>query len=107
LRADWVRRGAGLALLAVCALSAGCGAGASAPPASGAALFTQACGACHSLVGRQSPGLQGGDLLRYRFGREAMLQFAREMPVRRPLDARELTAVVEYVVAAEARGQAR
>jgi hypothetical protein len=36
-----------------------------------------------------------------------MLEFAREMPVRRPLDARQLAAVVDYVVAAEARGSGR
>ena len=82
------------------------GAGA-ARPASGPALFAQACGACHSLVGRQTPALQGGDLLGYRFGREAMREFAGEMPVRRALDARQLTAVVDYVVSAEARASAR
>jgi mono/diheme cytochrome c family protein len=98
---------AALGLLAVSGVLAGCGGAAGKGPASGAALFAQACGACHSLVGRQTPAKQGGDLLGYRFGREAMREFAREMPVRRALDARQLTAVVDYVVRAEARGRAR
>ncbi|MEA2198103.1 MAG: hypothetical protein QOJ25_2154 [Solirubrobacteraceae bacterium] len=98
---------AALHLLAAGGLLAGCGGSVAARQAKGAALFTEACGACHSLVGRQSPALQGGDLLGYRFGREAMREFAREMPVRRALDARELTAVVDYVVASEARGRPR
>ena len=81
--------------------------GAALRPASGAALFTERCGACHSLVGRESPRRQGGDLLRFRFSRETMLEFAREMPVRRPLDARELSAVVDYVVGVERTGRPR
>jgi hypothetical protein len=36
-----------------------------------------------------------------------MREFAREMPVRRALDARRLTAVVDYVVREEARGRVR
>ncbi|HWF25604.1 MAG TPA: cytochrome c [Solirubrobacteraceae bacterium] len=100
-------RRAALGVLAVSGVLAGCGGAGAMRPASGAALFAEACGACHSLVGRQTPTLQGGDLLDYRFGREAMREFAREMPVRRALDARQLTAVVEYVVRAEARGGAQ
>lgn len=96
---------AGLALLAICALLAGCGGTGNAQrPRTGATLFAEACGACHSLVGRNSPRLQGGDLLGYRFSREAMFEFAREMPVRRPLDAQELQSVVDYVLAVERRG---
>lgn len=94
----------GLPLLMACGVLAGCGGGSGTRPRTGAELFTDECGACHSLVGRQSPRLQGGDLLGYRFGREAMLEFAREMPVRRPLSARELRAVVSYVIEAERRG---
>jgi mono/diheme cytochrome c family protein len=101
------RRRAALGVLAVSGVLAGCGGAGGRSPTSGRALFAQACGACHSLVGRQTPALQGGDLLGYRFGRSAMREFAREMPVRRALDARQLTAVVDYVVRAEARGSAR
>jgi mono/diheme cytochrome c family protein len=92
----------GLAVLVVGGALAGCGS--SSRPKTGAALFSEECSACHSLVGRQSPRLQGGDLLGYRFSREAMLEFAREMPVRRALDAAELRAVVNYVIDAERRG---
>ena len=38
---------------------------------------------CHSLTGRQSPRRQGGDLLALRMTRVEMLEFVREMPVRR------------------------
>jgi len=82
---------------------AGCGGASRARPATPAALFAQACGSCHSLVGRESPRRQGGDLLDYRFSRVVMLEFAREMPVRHPLGAAQLGALVNYVVAAERR----
>lgn len=95
------------ALLATCAALTGCGGAGGARPRTGAELFAQACGACHSLTGTESPGRQGGDLLRYRFSRAVMLEFAREMPVRRPLDARELSAVTDYVTAVERQGRAR
>lgn len=90
-------------LVASCAVLAGCGSGGAGPPPRASVLFAEACGACHSLSGRNSPLLQGGDLLAYRFGREVMLEFAREMPVHRPLDARELSAVVDYVIGVERR----
>jgi mono/diheme cytochrome c family protein len=80
---------------------AGCGAtGATLRPA-GQTLFTEACGACHSLTGRESPRRQGGDLLRARLSPAVMLQFAREMPLRHSLSAAELRAVADYVVSAE------
>ncbi|HWF74722.1 MAG TPA: cytochrome c [Solirubrobacteraceae bacterium] len=92
-------------LLALCAALGGCGGASTGGPETGAQLFSQACGACHSLVGRNSPSLQGGDLLGYRFGRAVMLEYAREMPVRRHLDAAQLRSVVDYVVAAENRAR--
>jgi hypothetical protein len=67
-------------------------------------LFTQDCGGCHSLSGRQSPRRQGGDLLRLHIGREPMLQFVREMPVRHPLSPVQLRDLVAYVLAVE-RGE--
>jgi mono/diheme cytochrome c family protein len=91
--------------LAICGVLAGCGGASRAHVGTGAALFAAKCGACHSLSGRESPGRQGGDLLHYRFTREVMLEFAREMPVRRPLDARELNVVAAYLVGVE-RGNA-
>jgi hypothetical protein len=59
---------------------------------------------CHSLNGRQSARLQGGDLLELHASREAMLQFVREMPVRRSLSSAQVRAVADYVRAVEARG---
>jgi mono/diheme cytochrome c family protein len=60
-------------------------------------LFAQDCSACHSLIGDESLRRQGGDLLGYRFSRRDLLEFAREMPVRHPLSAVQLAAVVDYV----------
>jgi mono/diheme cytochrome c family protein len=68
-------------------------------------LFTQDCGGCHSLSGRQSPRRQGGDLLRLDVGRGPMLQFVREMPVRHPLSPVQLRDVVAYVLAVERGGR--
>jgi mono/diheme cytochrome c family protein len=79
---------------------AGCGGSSAAPP-DGKALFSENCSACHSLTGVDSPKRQGGDLRAARFSRAVMLQFAREMPVRRPLSAAELRRVADYVVAVE------
>lgn len=78
----------------------GCG-GASRPPASGRALFAEDCSACHSLIGNESLHRQGGDLLGYRFSHRDLLEFAREMPVPRPLDPVQLTAIVDYMSAKE------
>jgi mono/diheme cytochrome c family protein len=99
-----VRPAAGLAALAVATVAAGCGSGGSAQRVDGRTLFAQDCGMCHSLNGRPSPRLQGGDLLALHASREAMLEFVREMPVRHPLSSSELRAVVDYVRAVEARG---
>jgi mono/diheme cytochrome c family protein len=85
------------------AVAAGCGSGAGAPRASGAALFSEDCGMCHSLTGRQSPRRQGGDLLALRVTRVEMLEFVREMPVQHPLSHAQVGVVVDYVRAVEAR----
>ncbi|MDQ6805951.1 MAG: cytochrome c [Actinomycetota bacterium] len=106
LTTRWRRR-RWFALPAICGVLAGCGTAAGSRPRTGAEIFAKACGACHSLVGRPSPGQQGGDLLGYRFGHQVMLEFAREMPVRPPLDAHDLRLVVAYVVAVEGRGRTR
>src|SRR5690349_23808899 len=66
-------------------LVAACGGSSTTSGPSGKQLFAQDCSACHSLTGVQSPARQGGDLLHANFGRTALLQFAREMPVRQPL----------------------
>ena len=67
-------------------------------------LFTRACGACHTLSGVDSPKYQGGDLLGLQMSRPALLQFAREMPVRRRLTSAELATVADYVLAVQRRG---
>ncbi len=94
----------GLALLAVSGTLSGCGAAGTAPRPSGKALFAANCSVCHSLSGRQSPRRQGGDLLGAHFSPQVMLQFAREMPVRRPLTRAELRAVSDYVLSVQRRG---
>jgi hypothetical protein len=66
-------------------------------------VFAQACQVCHSLVGYESQRKQGGDLLSYRMSRQSLTQFSREMPVRRPLTAAELRAVVDYALRVEVR----
>ncbi|HEY2260849.1 MAG TPA: c-type cytochrome [Solirubrobacteraceae bacterium] len=86
-------------LLSALAIS-GCGGSGGAQP-NGQALFSQACSACHSLTGVESPKRQGGDLRAGRFSRAVMLQFAREMPVRRRLSEAELRRVADYVVSVE------
>jgi mono/diheme cytochrome c family protein len=99
-----MRHRAGLTLLAIAAtLLAGCGASGTARRPAGQALFAQACGACHSLSGRESPQRQGGDLLGTRLSPRIMLEFAREMPVRRSLSAAELRTVADYIVSVERR----
>jgi len=101
-----MRHRTGLALLlAISGTLAGCGAAGTAPQPTGKALFAESCTVCHSLSGRESPSRQGGDLLGARFSPEVMLQFAREMPVRRPLGAAELRAISAYVVSVERRGR--
>jgi mono/diheme cytochrome c family protein len=69
---------------------------------SGRALFSQACGACHTLSGHNDSRHQGGDLLGFRATRPQMLQLAGEMPVRHPLSQDQLDAVVRFVMSVEA-----
>jgi hypothetical protein len=64
-------------------------------------VFSGYCSYCHSLIGNESLRRQGGDLVHFRMTRDDLLQFAREMPARRPLTVAQLTAVVAYVLAAQ------
>ena len=96
---------AALTSIAVAVALAGCGSAGNAQRADGQTLFSQDCGVCHSLTGHQSPRRQGGDLLALHVSREAMLQFAAEMPVPHPLSSAQLRIVSDYVLAAEARGR--
>ena len=95
-------------LVASCAVLAltGCGggqrAGQTRSAQSGRELFSQACGACHTLTGHNDPRHQGGDLEGFRATRPQMLQFAGEMPVRHPLSQDQLDAVVRFVLSVEA-----
>jgi mono/diheme cytochrome c family protein len=98
-----MRRAPGLVALVVAAAVGGCGTAGVAQHSGGQALFAQDCGVCHSLSGQQVPPRDGGDLLALRVGREAMLQFVREMPVSPRLRPAQLRAVADYVLAVERR----
>jgi mono/diheme cytochrome c family protein len=99
-------RGAkGLALVALVASVAACGSAQSR--VSGAQVFVRECAVCHSVIGNESLHRQGGDLLGYRMTRQQLVEFTREMPLRRPLTRAQLTAVVDYVFALQQRGPAR
>ena len=74
-----------------------------ATEASASVLFSQACGACHTLTGHNDPRHQGGDLLVFHASRAEFLQLAGEMPMRRPLTRRQLEAVVAFVMSVEDR----
>jgi mono/diheme cytochrome c family protein len=78
----------------------GCGASGQRT-ASGRALFAGDCSNCHSLIGDESLRRHGGDLLGHRFSRPDLLEFAREMPVHRPLSPAQLAAIVDYVFGRE------
>ncbi len=91
------------ALLTTVVALAGCGTSTGVPAGHGAVVFAQDCAACHSLVGNESEHKQGGALLGYRMSPPALLEFAREMPVRHPLTNAQLAAVVAYIGAAERR----
>ena len=92
-----MRRGFAFAAVAASVALIGCGSVSRPRSASGKALFAADCSACHSLIGSESLRRQGGDLLGYRFSRRDLLEFAREMPVRRPLSPAQLAAIVGYV----------
>ena len=99
-----MRRAAVLTALAVAGALSGCGSSGGVHRPEGQTLFSQDCGACHSLTGRESPRRQGGDLLGLRVSRGAMLEFVREMPVPRPLSSAQERVVADYVLAVEAQG---
>lgn len=82
-----------------------CGAGQQSAFTAGGALFRQACGACHTISGVNTPSHQGGDLLSAHLRRPVLLQFAREMPLRRRLGPRELDAVVDYILRVQHRAR--
>jgi mono/diheme cytochrome c family protein len=98
-----MRRAAVLTALVVAAALAGCGSAGGARHPAGQTLFSEDCGVCHSLTGRQSSRRQGGDLLALHVSREAMLEFVREMPVPHPLSSAQLLTVTGYVLTVEAR----
>jgi mono/diheme cytochrome c family protein len=95
-------------LAAACVAVSACGGGsarhddAHVGTASGPALFSQACGACHTLSGHNDARHQGGDLKGFHASRAQLLQLAGEMPARRPLSRSELQSVVAFVMSVEA-----
>ena len=80
---------------------AGCGGAGTGRKVSGAEVFSQECQVCHSLIGNESLGKDGGDLLGYSMTRAQMTSFVREMPVRHHLSSPQLRAVVAFVLRAE------
>lgn len=86
---------------------AGCGGSSAHPPEAGPAVFSRECSACHSLLGRQSPRQQGGDLRVLRLPRSALLQFAAEMPVPSVLTRADRDAVVDYILSVQRRDRVR
>jgi mono/diheme cytochrome c family protein len=102
-----MRPGTAVVLLAISVAVAGCGGGSGPSEALGAAVFARSCSACHSLIGNESLHRQGGDLVGYRLRRQELLEFAREMPARRPLTSSQLEGVVDYVLAIQQRGRTR
>ncbi|MGB0095845.1 MAG: cytochrome c [Solirubrobacteraceae bacterium] len=96
----------GASVLAIAGMLGGCGAGAGSQTASGRVLFAHNCTVCHSLIGNEWLHRQGGDLLGYRFSRQVLRQYTRQMPVGRPLSSGQLGAIVEYVYQAEQRAPA-
>lgn len=81
---------------------AGCGRTQAALPL-GETVFDAGCRTCHSLIGNESLGRVGGDLLGYRLTRAEMIEFVREMPVRHPLGETQILAVSDYVLRLERR----
>jgi mono/diheme cytochrome c family protein len=84
--------------VAVAIALAGCGGSLAQRTEAGPAVFSRECGACHSLLGRQSPRQQGGDLRGLSVPRASLLQFAAEMPVPHPLTRADRNAVVNYIL---------
>jgi mono/diheme cytochrome c family protein len=76
----------------------------STPPSGGKQIFAHDCQACHSLIGNESLRKQGGDLIGIRLTYNQLLSFTRVMPTP-PLTAKQLEAVVDYVLRADQRGR--
>ncbi len=98
-------------LLTACAALSACGGSGHGHPAgtsdatasaTGRALFTQACGACHTLTGHNDARHQGGDLRNFHASRAQFVQLASEMPVRHALSHAQLQAIVRFVMSVEA-----
>ncbi len=70
----------------------------------GRTLFAANCAACHSLRGDEASRKSGGDLLGYHLTRSVWIQYTQEMPVRRPLDERQVETVVDYVLSVQRGG---
>jgi mono/diheme cytochrome c family protein len=100
-----MRRALAVLLLLLAGAVSGCGGSAAPAPASGAAAFRRECSYCHSLIGNESLHRQGGDLLGYTLSRQELIEQTRQMPVRHPLSAAELNAVVDYVEAMQERAR--
>ncbi len=96
-----------LIVAAAASILAGCGGSSARQPLAGATLFARACSQCHSLIGNESLHRQGGDLVGYDLSRDVLLQFTREMPLRRPLRADQLATIAAYVYTAERRPRLR
>lgn len=105
--ADRRRRYRGLLGAVVTAAIAlvGCGDSRAQRTEPGQAVFSRECGACHSLLSRQSPRQQGGDLRGLRVSRAILLQFAAEMPVPHRLTRADLNAVVTYILSVQSQGR--
>jgi len=99
-----MRRCSPFVAVALAIAAAGCGGTSPATPSHGKTLFVQACGACHTLSGIDSPTHQGGDLLGFHMSRATLLQFAREMPLRHRLTSAEFATVADYILAVQRRG---
>jgi mono/diheme cytochrome c family protein len=78
---------------------------ASTGPSTGKQIFAHDCQACHSLIGNESLRKQGGDLIGIGQTYNQLLSFTRVMPTP-PLTAKQLQAVVDYVLRAEQHGPA-
>lgn len=98
-------RRCGLVVVVLGFAAAACGAGHRSHSTRGGVLFRQSCGACHTISGVNTPSRQGGDLLAVHLRRSVLMQFAREMPVRRRLGPGELGAITDYILAVQRRAR--
>jgi mono/diheme cytochrome c family protein len=92
-------------LILVAAVIAGCGGAPDSgrPPslADGAKVFASSCSGCHTLAPGGRPVPSGGPLAGYRMTNPQIESFVEQMPLRRPLSARETAAVVAFVAHAQ------